>query len=210
VNYVRRHPAEIAFKLLEHVELTGLALLLALLMAVPLGVVAARSRRFGGAILGVLNVLYTVPSLALLALLIPRLGIGFRTAVVALVLYAQLILVRAVATGLRNVPQATREAALGLGLSPGQLLRRVELPLALPIMLGGLRVAIVSLISLANLAAWIAAGGLGDLILYGLEHDDPSRAVVGAALSSALAIGATIALWMLERRVAGEARGVSA
>jgi osmoprotectant transport system permease protein len=186
--------------MLQHIELVGSALAVACAIAFPLGIVVARNRRLGGVILSVLNVVYTIPSLALFALLIPVLGIGTWTALVALVLYAQMLLVRNVAVGLRGVSAPLVDAARGLGMSPAQTFWRVELPQALPVIVGGLRLASIALISLATLASWIDAGGLGALVLYGLQHDDPSRAVAGAIAAAFLAITVDIALRILQDR----------
>jgi len=201
VTYLFAHPFAVLQRLAEHVELTVLALVAASAIALPLGIFVAKNERAGRLVLGVLNTVYTLPSLAVFALLIPVLGIGTLTALVALVAYAQMILVRNVAAGLRGVPRATVDAARGLGMTPAQSLWRVELPQALPVIVGGIRIATVTLIALASLAAWINAGGLGVLILYGLQHDDPGRAVTGSVLAAALAIGADTALRRLQRRV---------
>ena len=201
MTYLFAHPFAVLQRLAEHVELTVLALVAASAIALPLGIFVAKNERAGRLVLGVLNTVYTLPSLAVFALLIPVLGIGTLTALVALVAYAQMILVRNVAAGLRGVPRATVDAARGLGMTPAQSLWRVELPQALPVIVGGIRIATVTLIALASLAAWINAGGLGVLILYGLQHDDPGRAVTGSVLAAALAIGADTALRRLQRRV---------
>ena len=201
MTYLFAHPFAVLQRLGEHVELTVLALVAASAIALPLGIFVAKNERAGRLVLGVLNTVYTLPSLAVFALLIPVLGIGTLTALVALVAYAQMILVRNVAAGLRGVPRATVDAARGLGMTPAQSLWRVELPQAVPGIIGGIRIATVTLIALASLAAWINAGGLGVLILYGLQHDDPGRAVTGSVLAAALAIGADTALRRLERRV---------
>ena len=201
MTYLFAHPFAVLQRLGEHVELTVLALVAASAIALPLGIFVAKNERAGRLVLGVLNTVYTLPSLAVFALLIPVLGIGTLTALVALVAYAQMILVRNVAAGLRGVPRATVDAARGLGMTPAQSLWRVELPQALPVIIGGIRIATVTLIALASLAAWINAGGLGVLILYGLQHDDPGRAVTGSVLAAALAIGADTAFRRLERRV---------
>ena len=200
MDYLLQHPATVAWRLLQHLELVAGALAIACAIALPLGVLVARKRRLGGAILTGLNVLYTIPSLALFALLIPLLGIGTKTALVALVLYAQMVLVRNVAVGLRGVSPALVDAARGLGMSPTQTFWRVEVPQALPVIIGGVRLASIALISLATLASWIDAGGLGALVLYGLQHDDPSRAVAGALAAALLAITADIALRRLQQR----------
>jgi osmoprotectant transport system permease protein len=206
MNYLFAHPYEVWLRLLEHLELTLGALAIAFAIAAPLGVLAARKRRAGKAILGALGVIYTIPSLALFALLIPLFGIGYPTALVALVAYAQMILVRNVATGLREVPAGMREAALGLGLSPLQTLWRVEVPVALPAIVGGIRIATVSLIAIANLAAWIDAGGLGVLLFAGLQRDEPDKIVAGSVVCIALALGADLSLRGLERTVRRSAR----
>jgi len=200
MDYLLQHPATVGWRLLQHLELVAGALAIACAIALPLGVLVARERRLGGVILTGLNVLYTIPSLALFALLIPLLGIGTKTALVALVLYAQMVLVRNVAVGLRGVSPALVDAARGLGMSPTQTFWRVEVPQALPVIIGGLRLASIALISLATLASWIDAGGLGALVLYGLQHDDPSRAVAGALAAALLAITADIALRRLQQR----------
>ena len=201
MHYLVAHPGEVGALLLQHLALTFGALALAFGIAAPLGVLAARKRRAGNAILGVLGVIYTIPSLALFALLIPLFGLGFPTALIALVAYAQMILVRNVATGLRNVPASMREAALGLGLSPLQTLWRVEVPQALPAIVGGIRIATVSLIAIANLAAWIDAGGLGVLLFAGLQRDEPDKIVAGSVVCIALALAADLSLRGLERTV---------
>ncbi len=199
MTFVLRHPDQLAWRTLEHVELVLIALAIACIVALPLGVVAARTRYLGEAILSVLNVLYTIPSLALLALLVPLFGIGTNTALIALVVYALMILVRNVAVAVRGVPFELRDAARGLGMSPWQSFWRVEFPNGLPVMLGGVRLATITLISLATLASWINAGGLGTLVLYGLQHDDPGRALAGSAIAALMAILADIALRRLER-----------
>jgi osmoprotectant transport system permease protein len=201
VSFLLRHPGEVALRLAQHVELVVLALVVACAVALPLGVLVARRPRAGRAILAALNVVYTIPSLALFALLIPLLGIGVPTALVALVAYAQMILVRNVAVGLNGVPAPLLDAARGLGMSARQTFWRVEVPQALPVIVGGVRLAAITLVALAALAAWIDAGGLGVLILYGLEHDDPSRAVAGALAAALLAVAADVSLRALQRRL---------
>ncbi len=200
MDYLLRHPATVAWRLLQHIELVGAALAIACVIAFPLGVLVARRKGIGTAILALLNVVYTIPSLALFALLIPLLGIGTWTALVALVLYAQMLLVRNVAVGLRGVSPALVDAAQGLGMSPAQTFWRVEVPQAMPVIVGGVRLASIALISLATLASWIDAGGLGALVLYGLQHDDPSRAVAGALAAALLAVAADVGLRRIQKR----------
>jgi osmoprotectant transport system permease protein len=149
---------------IEHLQLSFSAVLIALVFAIPLGVLAARNRRLSTPLLGLLGAIYTIPSLAFLALLIPSLGIGRRPAIVVLAAYAQIFLVRNIAAGLRGVNPATLEAATGLGMTRWQQFVKVHWPLALPVMIAGLRTAAVTIISLATVAAWIDAGGLGTLL----------------------------------------------
>ena len=183
----------------EHLRLTVAAVALALVAAIPLGLLAARVRRLTLPVLGVLGALYTVPSLAFMAFLIPSLGIGRTNALVVLAAYAQIFLVRNIVAGLRGVDPATLEAAAGLGMTPWQVFRRVRWPLALPIILAGVRTAMVTTISLATIAAWIDAGGLGWLLFQGLARDYPSMTLAGAVAITALALLTNAVLRLLER-----------
>jgi osmoprotectant transport system permease protein len=201
MTYLFAHLARVADLLGQHVVLVGVALIVALVIAVPLGVLATRNTRAGAVILGVTGVIYTIPSLALLAVLVTALGLGQTTAIVALVAYAQMILVRGVVAGLRGVDVALIDAARGIGFTPRQTLWRVEFPSALPVMLGGVRVATVSLVALATVAAWINAGGLGVLLFEGISTNNPDKIVAGALAAAALAIIADVALRGAERAV---------
>jgi osmoprotectant transport system permease protein len=187
---------------LEHLSLAGTAVLVALVFAIPLGIVAARSPRFSTPLLGLLGAIYTIPSLAFLAMLIPSLGIGRRPAIVVLAAYAQIFLVRNIATGLRGVDPATLEAATGLGMTRWQEFARVRWPLALPIVIAGLRTAAVTTISLATIAAWIGAGGLGTLLFEGITRDDPDRILAGAIAITALALLTDAVLRFMESMTA--------
>jgi osmoprotectant transport system permease protein len=145
--------------------------------------------------------LYTIPSLALFALLIPLVGLGKVPAVIGLVSYSLLVLIRNIATGIREVPADTIEAAAGMGFDPWQVLLRVELPLAMPVIIAGLRVATVTVIGIATIAAYINAGGLGRLIFDGIQQAFPVKIVVGGGLTSAMAIAADLGLTRLEERL---------
>lgn len=189
----------------EHLTLSVSAVLVALVFAVPLGIIAARNPRLSTPLLGVLGAIYTIPSLAFLALLIPSLGIGRRPAIVVLAAYAQIFLVRNIATGLRGVDPATLEAATGLGMTRWQQFARVRWPLALPVIIAGLRTASVTTISLATIAAWIGAGGLGTLLFEGITRNDPDRILAGAVAITALAL-VTDALLRLAESMTATAR----
>jgi osmoprotectant transport system permease protein len=199
VSYLVHHPGEVALRSLQHLEIVGLAIAIAFAIALPLGVLAARNAAVRGPLLAVLNTIYTLPSLAVFAFLVTYFGLGFVTTEIALVAYAQLVLVRNVSLGLLGVPAATREAALGLGMTPLQTLVRVEFPFALPVIVAGLRLATVATISIATLAGKIDAGGLGALLFAGLDNDDPSRIVAGSVAAAVLAIGADLVLRGCER-----------
>ncbi len=201
MSYLLAHPERVGALLGQHLVLVLVSLAVALAIALPLGVVAARKPRAGSLILGVSGVLYTIPSLALLALLVAAIGLGPLTAIVALVIYAQMVLVRGVVAGLRGVDPALVDAARGLGLTPRQTLLRVEFPAALPVVLGGVRIAAVTLVALATVAAWIQAGGLGVLLFEGLRTDNPAKIVAGALASAALAVLADLVLRVVERTV---------
>jgi len=193
-HYIVTHVNVIGRYTLEHIVLVGVSLAIAVAIAFPLGIIAARRPRLGAWIVGTTGVLYTIPSLALLAILVVTIGLGFGTAVIALVLYAQMVLVRSVVTGLNGVEPGIRDAARGLGFTPWQSLLRIELPAALPVLIGGVRVAAVTLIALATLAAWIDAGGLGVLLFEGIHTDDPDRIIAGAHAAAVLAIAVDVGL----------------
>ena len=201
MTYLFAHASRVGGLVGQHVVLVGVSLAIALLIAVPLGVLATRNARAGGVILAVTGTIYTIPSLALLALLVAAIGLGPVTAIVALVAYAQMILVRGVVAGLGGVDAALVDAARGLGLTARQTLLRVEFPAALPVILGGVRVATVSLIALATVAAWINDGGLGVLLFEGIGTDNPDKIVAGALAAAALAIAADLMLRGAERAV---------
>lgn len=201
MTYLWRHPAEIAVLTGQHLVLTFGSLAIALLIALPLGVLVARDKRLGGATLAALGIIYTIPSLALLAFLVRIFGLGTLSAIVALVAYAQMILVRNIVAGLRGVDRAQLDAATGLGFTPLQRLIRIELPQALPAIVGGIRIATVSLIAVATVASYIHAGGLGDLLFDGIHQDYPQKIIAGSIAAAALAIGADLLLRRAERLV---------
>jgi len=173
------------------------------LIAFPLALVARRWRRSEAAILGITGVIYTIPSLALLALLVPYTGLTTTTAEIALVGYTLLILVRNIVTGLDSVPDDIREAAQGMGFTPFRQLFRVELPLALPAIIAGLRIATVTTIGLVTVTALVGQGGLGGKFIYaGLVNNlFTTQIVVGSVLCVALAVAAdavfSLIQWLL-------------
>ena len=199
MTYIVAHPARVALLLAAHVELVVFALAAALLIAFPLGVLCARDGRRSVLLLGLLGAIYTVPSLALLALLVAALGLGTLPIFVALVAYAQFVLVRNVAAGIRGVDAAEREAAVAMGMTPREVLLRLELPLALPVIVGGVRIAAVAMVALATLGGYVGAGGLGTLIFTGLALHHSDEIVAGSIAACALAVAIDIALRAAER-----------
>jgi len=186
IDYLQSHQDDVWHLFVQHVQLCGLALGLALLIALPLGILVARYTALYTLVMGLLGALYTIPSLALFALLVPLTHIGTVPALIALVIYAQFILVRNIVAGLRGVEPATVEAARGMGMSSWQMLWRVEMPLALPVAVAGLRIATVTVIAVATVATYVAAGGLGDLLSEGVNKGPVG---VGEIEAGALAIG---------------------
>jgi osmoprotectant transport system permease protein len=199
LDYLRDHRDHVLNLTVEHLQLTATALAIALVVAIPLGVLIATVRPVSLPVLVVLGLIYTIPSLALLAFLIPSLGLGRKPAVVVLAAYAQLALVRNVDAALRGVDPATIEAARGVGMTWWQVFWKVRLPLALPVLVAGVRIALVTTISLATVTAWINAGGLGSLLFDGISRDFPSEILAGAIAITALALCADAVLRVLER-----------
>lgn len=202
MNYLRRYPDRVWILFLEHLELTVITLLISFAIALPLGVLLVRRKAWQGPILALLSILYTIPSLALFVLLIPFLGLGSETGITTLVIYAQVILVRNIITGLEEVPPSILEAARGMGMSPTQIFFRIELPLALPVILAGLRVATLSTIGIGAIAALVDAGGLGKLLFEGISQGNPDKIIAGALTISALAILTNSLIRFAESRAA--------
>jgi len=189
---------------LEHLWLVGLSTLLAALIGIPLGIVISHRPRLDKAVLASANIIQTIPSLALFGFLLPVPWLGERAdrlAILALTLYALLPIIRNTYTGIRGVDPAVVEAGRGMGLTESQLLFQVELPLAVSVILSGVRVAVVISVGLATIAAAIGAGGLGEFIFRGLAMVDDRVILAGAIPAAILALGADLALGWLERRL---------
>jgi osmoprotectant transport system permease protein len=172
----------------EHIELTVLAVAIGLLISLPLGIYAYRHPGFYGPVTWVTGLLYTIPSLALFVLLQPITGLSTTTAEIGLVSYTLLILIRNTVAGLRGVPEDVKEAARGMGHTDRQILWKVELPMALPAIVAGVRVATVTTIGLVTVTALIGKGGFGRFILLGLQEFFSTPTIVGATLSVAFAL----------------------
>ncbi|WP_442487139.1 ABC transporter permease [Halomonas litopenaei] len=190
---------------LEHISLVGVAVGIATLTGVPIGIAITRNERVAQAVLYTASIIVTVPSIALFGIMIPVLsligqGIGYLPAVIAVLLYSQLPIIRNTYTAINNVDPALREAARGIGMSHRQRLRMVEIPLAVPVIMAGVRTAVVLNIGVMAIAAYIGAGGLGTFISRGISQSDPRQLIVGAVAVSLLAIIVDYGLLAVQKR----------
>ncbi len=206
-SWVEGNSGVIADKLVEHVQLTGSALLLGMAIAFPLALAARRWPRLHGPFLGLSGVAFTIPSLALFILLIPFTGLSMATSLIGLTLYTLLMLFRNAVAGFDGVPEDVREAARSLGYTSARQLLTVELPLALPVIMAGIRIATVTTIGLVTVTALIGQGGLGQLFITGFTLQFPTPLLVGFVLSVALAVVADLALVGLLRWLTPWRRG---
>ena len=198
-EYVRTRQDELVDATVEHIWITASSIALALLVALPLALAARRWRLARGPALSVTTVLYTVPSLAMFALLLPVFGLSAAVVVTGLVLYSLTVLVRNILAGLDAVPAEATEAARGMGYGPVRLLFEVELPLALPALLAGVRIATVSAVSLTTVGAIVGYGGLGNLIYEAMESYFKAQVLTASALCVLLAVTADLLLLALQR-----------
>ena len=201
VLYIRDNPERFREAVFVHIRLSATALFLGMAIFIPLGVISSRTTRVGPALVGAVSSLRVLPSLAIIFLLYPWLGTGFQPALIALTILAGPALVINTDAALRNVSPAVREAAVGLGMNIAQAFARVELPLALPVIVAGVRTAAVEVIASATLAAFIGAGGLGAFITSGLTLLDTRLLLVGAIPVAALALTVELFLSGVERLV---------
>jgi osmoprotectant transport system permease protein len=185
----------------EHVTISLAALAIAGVLSLAIGVWAARNDRVFRAALAITGLLYTIPTLAFLALLIPVVGLGKANAIICMVAFSLMIMIRNVAIGLREVPRDVVEAAEGMGMDRVELLTKIELPLALPVIVAGFRIATVTVISVTVVAAYVNAGGLGTLIFAGMSNDFAPKIWTGALTACVLAVVADLGLGALEQRL---------
>lgn len=205
MNFLLTHKREVAMLTGEHLWLVGVSMLLAILIGVPLGILLTRQPKFKTLVLGSTNIIQTIPSLALFGLLLPLPWLGARVdrlAIVALALYALLPIVRNTYVGITGISAPVREAAVAMGLTSRQLLWHVELPLASPVILAGIRVATVITIGVATIAAAIGAGGLGEFIFRGIAMVDNGVILAGAIPAALMALLADSLLGGVEKLLA--------
>jgi osmoprotectant transport system permease protein len=207
-HFLQLNWAELLGLIGQHVKLVAVAIVVAVVIGVPTGILLTRYRALRGPVLGVANVMQTIPSLALFGFLIPLPfigGIGSRTALVALVVYSLLPIIRNTITGIMSVEPSVREAAVGMGMTDWQILRQVELPLAMGVIVTGIRVATVIAVGVTTIAAAVGAGGLGVYIFRGLRQYDNNLLLAGALSSALLALAADFLLGLAERRLTASA-----
>lgn len=173
---------------LEHLQITGTAVLLAVIIGVPIGLLISKHKNIANPVLGVANIFQTLPSLALFGLIIPFLGIGLVPSIFVLFLYALLPIIKNTYIGINNVDPAIIEAGVGMGMTSRQILKMIQIPLALSVIMGGIRIATVINIGTATIASLIGAGGLGDLIFKGISMNNPDMILTGAIPTAVLAL----------------------
>jgi osmoprotectant transport system permease protein len=199
INYFVRYHSRLSTALVQHLTILAVTLLISVVLASLITEAIQNRARLAAATLRILGALYAIPSLALFAVLIPILGIGFNTAVFVLVVYNQFLLVRNFLAGLRAVDPVLIHAGEGMGMTTLQILLRIKLPLAFPVIMAGIRLAVISTIGIATIAAVINAGGIGTILFDGLRTNNTAKLLWGTLLSAGLAITANILLGGLER-----------
>lgn len=206
IKFIHDNLGLIGERAIEHISIVFVAVAIAILTAVPIGIAITQSKRAADTVLYAASIMMTVPSIALFGLMIPLLspighGIGYLPAMIAVVLYAQLPIIRNTYAAITDVDPTIREAAIGMGMSARQRLWEVEIPLAAPLILAGIRIAVVMNIGITAIAAYIGAGGLGTFISRGISQSDPRQLITGAVSVSLLAILADLALACVQKRV---------
>lgn len=193
-NYDLSDPGSIPNLFIQHLYLVGITMLISLLIALPLGLLASRYKWLYAPLITITDILYTIPSLALVAVLITITGLSLATAIIPLVLYTQLVLIRNIVAGINTIDPLLIEVGKAMGMNPLQAFLRVKLPLALPTIIAGIRIATVTTVGIASLASLVGEGGLGDLIFKNITSGDLNAVVAGAILLAAFAILADLLL----------------
>ncbi|HSQ33893.1 MAG TPA: ABC transporter permease/substrate-binding protein, partial [Peptostreptococcaceae bacterium] len=204
LNYMLSNMSLVMEKLLQHMQITLSAVLIAIVVGIPLGILVSKSEKYGKIILGIANIFQTIPSLALFGFIIPLPiigGIGYRPAILVLFLYALLPIIKNTYIGIKSVDDSVVEAAKGMGMTPRQRLFMVILPLAFPIIMGGIRVATVINIGTATIASLIGAGGLGEFIFRGISMSDTGIILAGAIPTTILALAVDYLLGLVETKL---------
>ena len=201
ITYISDNFDQVIDATLQHIQLSFAAVLLACLIGIPLGFLLINNKTLSAIVLNIANVLQTIPSLAMFALVMPFMGIGPKPAIFALFLYALLPIIKNTYIGINSVDAAIRQAAVGMGMSRHQIMFQIEVPLSIPVIMGGVRIATVTCIGVTTIATLIAAGGLGDFIYRGLSTFDIPMILTGAIFSALLALGMDFLLGLLENKL---------
>ncbi|MBF7016294.1 ABC transporter permease [Staphylococcus durrellii] len=199
MDFLAKNGSQLVSKTIEHFYISIIALLIAIVVAVPIGVLLSKLKRTSNIVLMIAGVLQTIPTLAVLAIMIPIFGVGKTPAIVALFIYVLLPILNNTVLGVQNIDKNIKEAGTSMGMTRFQLMKDIELPLALPLILGGIRLSSVYVISWATLASYVGAGGLGDFVFNGLNLYDPLMIVSAAVLVTALALFVDFILSFIEK-----------
>lgn len=198
-DFIDQYGGQLISKTVEHFYISIMALLIAIVIAVPIGILLSKMKRTSNIVLTIAGVLQTIPTLAVLAVMIPIFGVGKLPAIVALFIYVLLPILNNTVLGVQNIDDNIKEAGTSMGMTRFQLMKDIELPLALPLILGGIRLSSVYVISWATLASYVGAGGLGDFVFNGLNLYDPLMIISAAVLVTALALFVDFLLSIVER-----------
>ena len=198
-EFIEQYGGQLISKTVEHFYISMIALLIAIVIAVPLGIILSKMKKTSNVVLTIAGVLQTIPTLAVLAIMIPIFGVGKLPAIVALFIYVLLPILNNTVLGVKNIDNNIKEAGTSMGMTKLQLMKDIELPLALPLILGGIRLSSVYVISWATLASYVGAGGLGDFVFNGLNLYDPIMIVSAAVLVTILALVVDFLLSMFEK-----------
>ncbi len=198
IDYLSTYQEKLLTALVQHLQIVGITLIISILLAFAITLLSIRSERLVNAAIQIFSVIYSIPSLALFAILIPIMGIGRNTAIFVLVLYNQFLLLRNIMAGLKGVDEPVLEAALGMPMNQWQILYKVKLPLALPVIMAGIHLAIISTIGIATIAATINAGGLGTILFDGLRSMNTYKILWGTIFCAGIAWAADGLLQMIE------------
>lgn len=200
MNYLIKHWDKVLTYTLQHLEIIVLSFAIAVIIAIPIGLLVARKSALKVPVVSLFNIIFAIPSLVLYTLLISVTGLGMASAIIALVLYSQFYLVKNVAEGFLSVDPAVIEAGKGMGFSSFQLFTKIELPLAMPIILSGMRLTATSIATMAVMAYVVGAGGMGTLLFEGLRQSAWEKIIIGALISSLIVVGFNLIFSRLEKR----------
>lgn len=207
-DFINRHGSELFGKIIEHLWISLTALMIGSLIAIPLGIVASRNKKISNFLLGITSILQTIPSLALLAMMVPLLGVGKMPAILALVIYSLLPILRNTILGMEGVDFNVVDAAKGMGMNSIQIIFKVQLPLAVPVLFSGIRLSATYVLAWATIASYIGAGGMGDFIFAGLNSYNIPLILVGTISITTLTLLVDAIFERIEKILSPKTKGV--